>query len=69
MYYNEIAPILISRLNEREDSVYVEILNTIIILVKKTNAYNTYEVSKNDMDCQKLVFLINFTYKFIQIVD
>jgi len=52
MYYNEIAPILISRLNEREDSVYVEILNTIIILVKKTNAYNTYEVSKNDMDCQ-----------------
>jgi len=52
MYYNEIAPILINRLNEREDSVYVEILNTLIILVKKTNAYNGYELSKNEMDCQ-----------------
>ncbi|ORX59310.1 TIP120-domain-containing protein [Piromyces finnis] len=52
MYYNEIAPILISRLNEREDSVYVEVLNTIIILVKKTNTYNTFEASKNGMECQ-----------------
>ncbi|ORX63786.1 TIP120-domain-containing protein [Anaeromyces robustus] len=51
-YYNEIAPILINRLNEREDSVYVEILNTLIILVKKTNAYDTYELSKNEMDYQ-----------------
>lgn len=52
LYYNEIAPILISRLNEREDSVYVEILNTIIILIKKTNSYDTFEASKNDMDYQ-----------------
>jgi len=52
MYYNEIAPILINRLKEREDSVYVEILNTLIILVKKTNAISSYEVSKNDMELQ-----------------
>jgi len=48
-YYNEIAPVLISRLNEREDSVYVEILNTLIILIKKTNSF---ELNKNAMECQ-----------------
>jgi len=52
MYYNEIAPVLISRLNEREDSVYVEVLNTLIILIKKTNSF---ELNKNAMDCQKYV--------------